>query len=400
MKTSRSIFTLLILVFCASSILAQTNSEQGKIKQNSYFQKIPYTKIKETLIVVPVTINGKVYKFIIDTGSSLLISRKLYKELHLQTIGQKGINDISGTHKNMDLIIIPELDLQGITFVNTLGIAEDENSFFLKCFGVDGLIGSNMLRNSVIQFDDQNKHIIITDDIKNLSIKNTSKQKMELTREQSRPFINIGHKKGKNKANEKVLFDTGSDSFYKMETGVYKRANGHIDFFDKIAEGEGSFAIGLHGPSETQKHQLLNIPELVIAKTVFSNVVTTTHASHSSIGSKLLRYGITTLDFKKKHFYFKPFDSINTDELSEKPKQIGLTISNNKMVVGIIWNKALESQINLGDEILSINGIDYQQKDACEFLISDNLSIKMTMVVVELRDINTGIIKKIEIKRL
>ena len=397
----KKFFAIFVLVLCASSILAQTNFNQGKIKQKSYMQVIPYQKVKGTLIVIPVIISGKAYKFILDTGASLYISYKLSKELNLQIIGKTGVNDASGTEKEMDLILLPELNLQGITFVNTPGIIEQEGAFLLNCLGVDGLIGSNMLRNSVVQFNDQSGHIIITNDIKKLSVKNTVKQKMELTQIQSNPYIVIGLKKGGAKASNKVLFDTGAANFYKMAISVYDWVNGRADIFDKIAEGEGSFSLGAHGAFEKQRHLLLNSPEIIVAETSFSNVViTTTNSSRSRIGSKLLQYGITTLDYKKKHFYFKPFDNINTKELSERPWSISTTISNNKMIVGVIWDKTLESQINLGDEILSVNGFDYQQMDTCELLNFDNIFSDELMVLVELRDIKTGEIKKVEIKRM
>ena len=156
--------TLLILVFFASSIFAQNiNFNQGSIKQKNYLQKIPYENVNG-LIVVPVDINGKTYNFVIDTGASLAISDKLYKELNLQIINQVDITDASGRKKEMKLISLPELHLQGITFINTLGVVHHEESSdffnFLECLGIDGIIGSNMLRNSIVQFDEQSKHIM------------------------------------------------------------------------------------------------------------------------------------------------------------------------------------------------------------------------------------------------
>jgi hypothetical protein len=44
--------------------------------------------------------------------------------------------------------------------LNTSGIVLHENSEWVECLGIDGIIGSNMLRNSVVQFDEQKKHHI------------------------------------------------------------------------------------------------------------------------------------------------------------------------------------------------------------------------------------------------
>ena len=175
----RSFFTILVLTLFASSIFAQNinlNKGQGSIKQKRYLQKIPYQIKGEHLIVVPVIINGKSYNFLFDTGASLLISDKLFKELNLPIISQKEVTDAEGIKKEMKFILLPILQLQEITFINTVGIVNhDESSDFvnlLECYGIDGVIGSDMFRNSVVQFDEQNKHIIITDNFK----KNCSKK--------------------------------------------------------------------------------------------------------------------------------------------------------------------------------------------------------------------------------
>jgi C-terminal processing protease CtpA/Prc len=126
--------------------------------------------------------------------------------------------------------------------------------------------------------------------------------------------------------------------------------------------------------------------------------VATTHTKVSRIGTRFLQYGKTTLDYKKKRFYFEPFDNIDTNKPAENRWAIYPTFKNDKMVVGIIWDKELESQINLGDEILSINGIDIQSMNFCEkYMLKIPDSDKR---ILELRDINTGEIKKVEIDRM
>jgi hypothetical protein len=394
----KKLLTLLILTFYASSIFAQIFTlNHGKIKQKHYLQEIPYQKKREGLIV-PVTINGKEYKFIFDTGAPLIISDKIYKELNLRTIRLKNMGDASGENKKqVRFILLPEIDIQGITFLNTPGAVFYENSGIselAECFGVDGIIGSNMLRNSVVQFDEQNKQIIITDNIKKLSLQTHKYQKMKLSFMQSNPYITITLPQSGTDHN--VLFDTGdAGSFFTLSLN---RLNSCV--VDTIAENEGSFGIGVHGFFKKQKHLLLNIPELVINGTTFSDVtVSTTHTHCSIIGSKLLQYGKTTLDYKKKRFYFEPYDHINTSKpAGDFYYPINFTFQNDKKVVGIIWDKTLEDEINLGDEVLSVNGIYIQEMDFCEkFMLKFPPSDKY---IFELRDIHTGAIKKVEIERI
>jgi predicted aspartyl protease len=383
--------TFLILLF-ATSIFAQ-KLNHGEIKQKHYFQEIPYQKI-ETWIMVPVTINGKVYKFIVDTGAPLAISDKLYKELNLQIIRQINTNDAAGENKKMRYVVLPEIDLQGITFLNTSGIVLHENSKWAECFEIDGIIGSNMLRNSIVQLDEQKNHIIITNDIKRVSLQNSECQKMKLSLG-SNPYFKITLQKGAQKTVQNVLFDSGDGgNFFALSM---HRLRDYV--VDIIAESEG-FEWGAHEVFKKQKHLLLNIPEFVVNRLSFNDViVTTTQSDHSRIGVKFLQYGKTTLDYKKKRFYFEPFENINTDKLYELPWGIGFTMQNDKKVVGIVWDKALESQLNVGDEVLSMNGMDLQFMNYCELRQFKTPSTGDELIV-ELKDKETGEIKKVEIKRV
>jgi len=405
-------FTILVLTLFASSTLAQNinlNQGQGSIKQKRYLQKIPYQIKGEHLIVVPVIINGKTYNFLFDTGASLTISDKLFKELNLPIIGQEEIIDAEGAKKEMKFILLPMLQLQEITFVHTVGtVHHEESSDFVnlfECYGIDGTIGSDMFRNSVVQFDEQSKHIIITDDFKRIAVKKTKYHGLQMEfHGQSSPFIWVGIIKGEQKTSDmKVLFDTGEPSLYVMSINAYDWFSERGDIADKIAESEGSYAWGVHGNFEKQKHLLLNIPELRVSGKSFKDVViSTTNLPFSRIGFRLLQHGKVTLDYKKKRFIYEPFDGVDPDKLSARPLAIFPTWQNNKLVVGIIWDKALEGKINLGDEILNIDGLNIENMALCDYMNLEGFFHETftNQRILELRDIKTGEVKKIEIKRL
>ncbi|MFA6059591.1 MAG: retropepsin-like aspartic protease [Taibaiella sp.] len=372
----------------------------GNIEQTKYFEKINYQKIKGK-IIVEVSINSKLYKFIFDTGAPFSISYRLFKELSPQTIGKMDIRDPSGAKDSMQIVALPKLNMGSIVFLNTPGLVLPEsNSKVFDCLGVDGIIGSNMLRNSVVQFDDQNKQIVITDNAKIFDLKKKQYQQLELSNIQSNPFIKIVLQKGAQNSVDKILFDSGSPDFYDMSNGAHDFFQGRVDVMDKIAEGEGSFTWGVHGFADKQKAYAVNIPELIINNTKFNNVsVTTTSNDESRVGSKLLQYGKTTLDYKNKRFYFEPYENIKPDEPSERVWAIGSTVLNGKKVVGIIWDKSLEGDVNLGDEILKFNDVDFSAMDFCNLIISEN-SISNTQADIELKDIKTGQIKRVKINRL
>lgn len=321
------------------------------------------------------------------------ISDRLYKQINPPVVGKKGVGDVSGERRNMRIIKFPELHLQGITFKNTHGIVLPENAKFYECIDVDGFIGSNMLRNSVVHFDEQNMQIIITNDIKNLSLKEYETQEMWLYGNQSRPSIVITLQKGENQVREKVIIDSGLADFLKLYLNNAKSYNNVVDI---IAESEGSTNFGIHGMAPKQKHLLLNIPKLIVGNLSINDVSTgTLYNFDSSIGAELFEYGTVTLNFKKKQFCFRAYENVNTDKLSKKADVIKFTIKNDKLVVGIIWDKALLSRVNLGDEVVNINGMDIQSWNQCQLYSLKGIP-QIERPYVELKDINTKEIKIIE----
>src|SRR5690606_12978732 len=217
---------------------------------------------------------------------------------------------------------------------------------------------------------------------------------------QSNPYIIVTLTKNGKEAHDRVLFDSGADNFYQMSTKAFNWFKTNADVVNVIAESKGSFTWGVHGMAADDQQFVLQIPQLKLNNNPFDTIyVTTKGGIESLMGAEVLKYGKTTLDYSKKRFYFEPYTDVSKDELSEKIWAIAPTLQNNKMVVGVIWDKTLEGQVKLGDEILNFNGINYQSLDFCDIVTSDNKFTNNT-AEIELKDVKTGAIKKIIIKRL
>src|SRR5436305_13422739 len=92
----RILFTAVFLAACCTNLFAQTKKAAKKaIKdrdENFFSGSIAESEFNETvhfqsvsgLIVIPVTIHGKVYEFIFDTGAPTIITEELAKTLHLE----------------------------------------------------------------------------------------------------------------------------------------------------------------------------------------------------------------------------------------------------------------------------------------------------------------------------
>ena len=398
------IILISILIFSIKLVAQEIPQwNQGNIEQQNYFLEIPYTEVGGK-IIIEIEIANKPRKFIFDTGggTSALISEKIYQEIQSDSIHQLDVFDSSGQSNSMKASLLPLLKINELSFTNVFSIvANNSSEFFLECFGVDGVLGSGLFKNSIVQIDSKNKVMIVTDNKDKLQLNSEFSNKMELEPQSSRPIITVVLIKEENGVTLELLFDTGDDSFFTISESNYRfLVENNFNIFDKISESEGTSSTGFHGPVK-QCHYLLTLPGLAVNNgTVFRDlVVRTTHADNSRIGSEILKYGKTTLDYKNRLFYFESYDNLSEINLTEKVWQIEPIVENNKLVVGIIWDKSLMNEINVGDEVLKFDDIDYQNKNLCEMMLTKKKSEKQEVNII-LKDIKTNDIKSVKVKRL
>ena len=223
-----------------------------------------------------------------------------------------------------------------------------------------------MLRNSIIQFDLENKKIRITDNKKKLNLKKKHSSKIKLTGTQSNPYAWI-ELKGKDKGREQVLIDTGMDGLYDLSRKNYKIFE-EENIFKVIGESNGASGVGMFGsPESAQQYQLL-LPKMKIKDFTLENLTTITgNDNNSKIGAELLRYGILTIDYINKRFYFEP----KKESIVIKDEDFGFsrTLKNGNLMVGLVWDDNLKNKISYGDVILEINNKPF---NLCELLTEKN----------------------------
>ena len=394
---------LILLLLISSKISAQEviNANQGFVENDEYFNKIQYEN-KNGKIIISISIENEKYKFLLDTGAATAISENLSNSIKTNKLGTVEITDQSGISDSLEVVSIPEIDINNIKFKETPAFISKSNSNpFFECLEIDGIIGSNLLKNSTIQFNSQKNEIILTDNSKNLGLKKRDAIEMKVNQIQSNPFIPIKLINGNHEGNEYVLFDSGDNDFYVISNTAYHQLQSQVDIFETIAKNVGTFSMGLFGTANEKEHLALKIPKLKIGDIDFKNVITkTTYGETSRIGSELLKYGKVTLDYKKERFWLENFNKKSSIELSEKLWPIEPVLNNkNEIVVGIIWNKSLKGKINLGDKILKFDTINYENMDYCEIL---NLILKVNKPKAKLtfQDKNTKEIKELELSKI
>lgn len=376
----KKIKIFIFIIFTNICLAQDINLNQGNAKNPNYYSEIPFEYVNGK-IIIPVQINNKTYKFLLDTGAPNCISKNLTINLNPKILNEIKVSDANDNKSVLNVVELPDLFIGNIAFENSLALSyNEEKNLVFDCFNIDGFIGSNLLRNSIIQINIKNKTLTITNEKSKLKFNNKNGTKLTLIGAQSSPYIWIKIK-GKSSGKEQVLLDTGMKGFYDISTrnyNLFKKEN----IFQVIAIGNGSQRIGLFGNSTIKEQIKVLLPEMKISNSSFLNISTiSTNDNNSRIGIDLFENGIGTIDFKNKKFYFDEYE-INKD-LSEKPLGFSPAIINEKLSIGIVWDEKLKEKIYVGDEIVEINGKNYENYLLCDFI--NKISIFKGIQVTEIK---------------
>lgn len=406
----------IVFIFLFVSLLNaqhQYNLNVGKIKQKEYHTTFDFENIRGK-IIIDVKINNKIRKFFLDTGAPTSITSEIAAEINCKKIITTTASDANSKEGDVDLIQIPEFSIHGLTFLNSYALKIEDTSFF-ECLNVEGIIGSNSLRNSIVEFDFKAKKVTISSNIKTFGYGEIKPNELFFMDHQSTPILEIKMKLGYLSLTEELVFDSGDDSFYSIATSNLNQLFSNIkenklpedlqnlkqsDLLGIIASSKGSFSVSLFGNETVNDHYMFKIQDLDFGAAIFDNIIaTTTYGSNSRIGSEILKYGKLTLDYKNKKYYFQKYDDLKEINVNHKFNSFNPSYEDNKYIVGIVWDDKIKDRVCVGDEILSVNKIDFSVLTKCQIMtMSFDDSEDEEKLVLKLKDKVTHEIKVVEIQ--
>jgi hypothetical protein len=386
-----------IIICCLISLLtvsvgfAQTFSfNQGGVKNAGYYEEIPFENVNGRIFVYP-EIAGKKHKFILDTGSPTNISKELAIQLDLPVISKNIARDSNGNKDSLTAVNLNQIKLGDLIF-NDIPAGTLESQLY-KCWEIDGVIGSNMLRNSIVQVVNDKHIIIITDQPDNLKLDPKHSVPLRASTGQSDPVITV---KLNNKVNLYLEFDSGDNAFLRMSEDIMNQLTKY-NAYEVLSKGYGANQFGVMGLQQNAEKYLIKIPSLKIGSARFDNTVTSTNkVSNPAIGSKLFDYGIVTLDFIHGRFYFDATNEVN--DLNAKQWPFEPAIIGDKLVVGVVFEKAMNI-VKPEQQIIAIDDKDFSTVDFCYMLNNGRYILgAKESATFTIKDAQ-GSVKKIEFKK-
>lgn len=328
----------------------------GKTDSKVYDEEIEFTLISG-IIILKIQINGKEYDFVLDTGAPNVISSELARELNLKSKCKIKTEDSQGNEDDMEFTKLDHITIGGITYFDQgTAIFDFINHPELSCLEIDGIIGANLMKESIWQIDMVNTKIRITNDMENLKI-SRNVQIIKFSEQLSHsPQVAIT---SKGIVFEDVAFDYGSNSGFTLcDTRI-------SDVINKIEQPVlkvyGMTSKGAFGGKNDTLYTLLTDNVYVEGIRFKNQIIDIKRTGRSTLGTEFLKNYITTLDWSEKKIYLEKQPDENLNIATEiNSFGFGVGLDSNKLVVISVYENspATKAGISLGDQVIAVNEYD------------------------------------------
>ena len=323
---------------------------------------IPYRMVGGKMIV-DMTLNGQVRSFIFDTGGQMALTGELCEELNIPVVDSVKVMEVNGKEVGVPRVVVSSLMTpdERINFSGAPAMKLSTPSPF-ECFHADGLNGSDLFMDLIVEIDGKAKTITVTSAEKSSTV--SLRKMLPFSGKGFMPIITLQAGAGNSLV---ALFDTGCPSFLSLKNRDYEnlRSSGA---FQVMSEGIGGGSIGVGGMTESKISYRVDLPLLSVGPTKFKQVTAETATPpYTLLGVKLLEYGKVTIDYPRRRWYFEAYEQ--EFDMTSKHYNVNLQVKDGNLVVATVWS-AMKDVVEVGDKVVKINGKPAGKYDFCESIIS------------------------------
>ncbi|MBQ7539515.1 MAG: retropepsin-like domain-containing protein [Bacteroidaceae bacterium] len=319
----------------------------GVITAQAFRMETPYVEENGKLLT-RASVNGVEGVFVIDTGAPCAVTYSFAERAGLKSLQASRAYDSNGNIVQTSIVNIDRFLLGGVTF-SSLQAMRLEKGNMTESFGIDGIIGYNLLRQGIVKFNGSKRTMIITNDTTGLGMNPNYAICMVQDPMLTLLSVRIGQ------VVDTVMFDSGAVDYYEMCTKSYNRMKDLPETsLVTLGSGKGILSMGAAGVESASWKARLKAERFFLGNIPYKNVTTiTTDAFDSRIGSAWLHLGDVIIDFKNEMFYFQPYNSEQPRDLYQPEWNVVVVAMNGGLAAGMVWDDG-GSGIEAGDPIVAI----------------------------------------------
>ncbi|MCU4173475.1 aspartyl protease family protein [Carboxylicivirga sp. N1Y90] len=365
MKLPYALTTLLIcLSFTPIHSKGKFTFNQGNINKEQYYETIPFEWLMDK-VIIEAEIDGQLGRYILDTGAMCILFKDSTKQQDYSELKIMKISDANKKVKTTKVVKVPKIKIGELIYSDIPALYIEPFEGALKCFEVDGLIGSNLLRFGAFKIDVEARQLILADSFQDFDLELTDGIKMKLDKTQNSPRISL---KMNGQKQKNTLVDTGSGGIYAFSHKVAQKLQrkGKLDEPKYVSSGTNSQgAWGVDGSEK--KTNIWQVDKLEIAGNQFKNSLLRSDKSSARIGMQLLANGPFVLDYPQERFFFLS-NKEKVEPLSVASFGIDFVSINDTIKVNGIWQNSLaaQSEVQKGDVLVDVLGFELRETSMCK----------------------------------
>ena len=305
-------------------------------------------------VIVPVKVNGKQLRFMLDTGSGQAV---IFSDTPINNCiraGNINSHDATGHTRKVPVVKLPPIRIGSLTLTGCRATLQQR---VVKGSNIDGILGFDLVNKGLcMKIDTRHKRLILTDRKEFFDREMGTDARYRLNFHV--PYIEITPF---GRYTEHTLFDTGSRKLYVMNKQSFDRGyKKYPTEAEAQVEGRsyGRHALGHQGAEQAGEVVFLNLDRLMVGDFAFNHVHTVTTQGGSHLGAMILEYGSVVFNPHKKRIRFQPYNDHLQATVDNRQTEIAFVPQHGKPTIGLVWEKGEPYRLGFreGDIIEKIDG--------------------------------------------
>lgn len=351
--------------------------QYGSVTEGSNIEVVNI-KIRNKLIIVPITIKGKEYRFLFDTGAPFSISEELQENTNFKTVSKGNIVDSDYNRKKVKWVRINSINVGNVSFKNqTAFVGDFDANPIMNCLEIDGIIGSNLIRHYNWKIDQENYTLSLS----SKTVIDTREESLVLpfkTDNQYNIFvdINIG-----NSSIINVLVDYGSNGSIAFSNEIFAVLQEKNIVNETFIE-KGINQSGIIGKPVELNRKISYSDSVRINHLSIENVLLRTGKT-VSLGNDFLSRFKVTIDWDNKNLYLLKSDKVR-DKSNTAGFRLGYTVEKGVYVQSVMersdaYNKGIRPNM----KVVKIDSLDFKNgSDFCDY-VNHKLNNQIFLEVID-----------------